>query len=62
MLKLLATSLKKAVKIESKAYPPNNYNNLYGVTNPKIPHFISRLSTRFLTAFFREVASSFNIN
>ena len=35
-----------------KGYPHHNHTNPYGITSPKIPHFIPRLSTRFLTAFF----------
>ena len=42
-----------------KLNPHYYHKNLQGVNIPKIPLFIPKLSTQFLTAFFREVASSF---
>ena len=48
--------------IESKHLPLYDHNNLYGVNFQKIPLLIYWLSTRFLTAFFREATSSFTIN
>ena len=62
-VQLLATSLKKAVShlVESLStltpyQSPRRHDHKY------IPHFISQLSTRLLTAFFRDVANSFTIN